>query len=90
MEKIYPLLKKMRISRPKTDLFFQNLGHADFEKTDPFSLKFRTMMRTTPKQWEWRDRAPTQEVRVEYTNMLVSAKPGEPNANPYRPKAKLT
>ena len=46
MEKIDPLFYKMRISRPKMDPFFQNHGHADFDKTDPFSVKFRTMMRT--------------------------------------------
>ena len=46
MENIDPLFKKMRIYGQKTDLFFQNRGHADFIKTDPFSVKFRTMMRT--------------------------------------------
>ena len=46
MEKIDPIGKKMRICRPKEDPFFQKRGHADLEKTDPFSVKFRTMMRT--------------------------------------------
>ena len=60
MEKIDPLFKKKtRISGPKTDSFFKNRGHAYFKKTDPFSVKFRTMMRTL-KQREWRDRARIQ------------------------------
>ena len=63
MEKIDPPLKKMRISMPKTDPFFQNRGNADFKKKDPFSVKFRTMMRTL-KQQEWRDLDQTSLVWV--------------------------
>ena len=32
------LFNKMQIFRKKNDPFFQNRGHADFEKTDPFKM----------------------------------------------------
>ena len=37
------------------DPFFQNRGHTKFRKIDPFSVDFRTMMRTY-LELEWRDR----------------------------------
>ena len=56
MQKIDPLFQKTRIFRPKIDPFFQDRGHTNFAKKDPFSAKIRTMMRTI-SQREWRDRA---------------------------------
>ena len=44
MEKMDPLFQQMQIFRQKNDPFFQNRGHTDFEKTDPFSVNFRTMI----------------------------------------------
>ena len=39
----------------KMDPLFQNRGHTDFEKTDPFSVNFRMLMRTL-YLLEWQDR----------------------------------
>ena len=55
MEKIDPHYQK---NAPKTDPFFLNRGHTNFRKIDPFSVKFRMMMRTF-YMWEWRDRGTT-------------------------------
>ena len=49
------LFPKVRIFRQKKDPFLKNKGHAKFPKTDPFSVKFRTIMRTLCL-CEWRDR----------------------------------
>ena len=50
-----PFFPKMRTFRPKMYPFPKNRGHANFSKKDPFSAKFRTMMRTL-FMLEWRDR----------------------------------
>ena len=40
------LSPKLRIFRQKNYPFFKNRGHTKFQKIDPFSVKFRTMMHT--------------------------------------------
>ena len=55
MEKMNPLFPKTQISRQNMYPFFQKRGHANFKKIDPFSVEFRTIMRTL-SMLEWRDR----------------------------------
>ena len=52
---------KTRIIMLKMYPYFQNRGHAIFMKIDPFSVKFRTMMRTLC-MLEWRDWANTSRM----------------------------
>ena len=62
-----PLSKKCEYLGQKQDPFFQNRGHANFTKKDPFSAKIRTMMHTL-SQREWRD-----QDRIAYLdNMFIN------------------
>ena len=60
MEKIDPLYQKNANIKAQNRPFFfkiadiRTYGHTDFTKIDPFSVEFRTMMRTF-YMWEWRD-----------------------------------
>ena len=75
MEKINPLFPKTRIFRQKYEPFFFKRGHANFKKIDPFSVEFRTMMRTL-SMVEWWDRA---IIKLKVITIIVASPSSSPS-----------
>ena len=67
MEKIDAFSKKCEYLGKKKDPFFQNRGHAD-----PFSVKFRTMMRTITRVAGPGTLCPWKETKTNIVDTIVT------------------